>query len=75
MECECDTLTGVIHMRYSPHFYSTAPFRHLAYAVLIAFDAFGAGLPLAKLLRTEGTIRRRNKMGVTLGLTASQHIT
>ena len=54
--------------------YTAGPLRHLVYALLIAFNVFGSGLTLVKLLRTEGVIRQRNKMVFVFGLTMTAAI-
>ena len=66
--------TGIFFRINAQGEYSAGPFRHLVYALLIAFNMFGSGLTLAKLLHTEGTIRRRNKMVFAFGLTMTAAI-
>ena len=49
--------------------YMTAPLRHLMLATLVVFNTLGSGLTVAKLLRTDGAIRRRNSMVFVLSIT------
>ena len=54
--------------------YTAGPLRHLVYVLLIAVNLFASGLTLAKLLRTGGAIRRRNKMVFAFGITMTAAI-
>ncbi|MBP5639587.1 MAG: response regulator [Victivallales bacterium] len=49
--------------------YTAGPLRQLAFALLVAFNIYGSGMTLLKLLHSEGAICRRNKMIFTFGIT------
>ncbi len=61
--------TGIFFAVNAEGVYSAGPLRHLVYILLIAFNVFGSGLTLVKLLRTKGTIQRRNLMVFAIGIT------
>lgn len=54
--------------------YATGPLRQVSFAMQVAFNAFSSGVTLLTLLRTEGSIRRRNKMVFAFGLTMTAAI-
>ncbi len=54
--------------------YTVGPLRHLVYDILIAFNVLSSGIPLYKMLRTEGVTRRRHKMFFVFGLTMTAAI-
>ena len=61
--------TGIFFTINAEGVYVSGPLRHVVYGLLIAFNMFGSGVTLAKLLNTEGVMRRRNKMAFIFGVT------
>ena len=54
--------------------YAAGPLRQVSFALQVAFNAFSSGVTLLTLLRTEGLIRRRNKMVFAFGITMTAAI-
>lgn len=54
--------------------YSTGPLRQVAFALLAAFNAYGSVATFQKMLRSEGAIRRHNKMLFAIGVTMTAAI-
>jgi signal transduction histidine kinase len=54
--------------------YAAGPLRQVAFALQVAFNAFSSWVTLLTLLRTEGAVRRRNKMVFAFGITMTAAI-
>ena len=67
-------VTGIFFHINAQGDYAAGSLRHLVYALLFVFNVFSSGLTLMKLLRTDGAIRRRNKMVFAFGLTMTAAI-